>query len=101
MENVIMQNASTVPPLILDEEAHSTYENLLNTRNKIGADKSIIIVSDGFHLARAILIAERLGFKEIHWSSPNSAYYNPGELAFYYAREVVAMLDYIPKFIFG
>ena len=91
----------SLPPMILDENAHSTYENLLNTKTKIGADKSIIIVSDGFHLARAILVAERLGFRKISWSSPNSSYYNPGELAYYYAREVLAMIDYIPKFIFG
>jgi uncharacterized SAM-binding protein YcdF (DUF218 family) len=101
MENEILHTASTVPPMILDKEAHSTYENLQNTKNKIGADKSIIIVSDGFHLARAILVAERLGFKSVRWDSPNPGYYRPTELAYYYMREVLAMVDYIPKFIFG
>jgi hypothetical protein len=90
-----------LPRMILDEDAHSTYENLQNTKNKIGADKSIIIVSDGFHLARAVLVAERLGFKSILWDSPSPSYYRPTELAYYYMREVLAMIDYLPKFIFG
>jgi len=90
-----------LPRMILDENSHSTYENLQNTKTKIGADKSIIIVSDGFHLARAILVAERLGFKSILWDSPSPSYYRPAELAYYYMREVLAMIDYLPKFVFG
>jgi len=101
MQNVILQNASTVPDLVLDENAHSTYENLKNTRDKIGTRKSIIIVSDSFHLARAVLLAKRLGFGPVYWSSPSPGYYSADELAYYYLREVLAMIDYIPKFIFG
>lgn len=101
MQNVILQNASTVPVMILDEDAHSTYENLKNTKDKIGSHKSIIIVSDSFHLARAVLLAKRLGFGPIYWSSPSPRYYSAHELTYYYLREVLAMIDYIPKFIFG
>jgi hypothetical protein len=90
-----------LPTMVLDENSHSTYENLQNTKTKIGSDKSIIIVSDGFHLARAVLVAERLGFKSILWDSPNPSYYRPTELAYYYMREVLAMIDYLPKFVFG
>jgi uncharacterized SAM-binding protein YcdF (DUF218 family) len=90
-----------LPTMILDENSHSTYENLQNTKTKIGSDKSIIIVSDGFHLARAVLVAKRLGFKSVLWDSPSPSYYRPTELAYYYMREVLAMIDYLPKFIFG
>lgn len=101
MQNVILQNASTVPTMILDEEARSTYENLKNTKDKIGSRKSIIIISDSFHLARAVLVAKRLGFGPVYWSSPSPRYYSADEMAYYYLREVVAIIDYIPKFIFG
>lgn len=101
MQNVILQNVSVVPPMLLDNDAHSTFENLQNTQNLIGPGKSIIIVSDDFHLARAVLTAKRLGFTKIYWTSPKPTYYKNPELIFYYLREVVAMAAYVPKFVMG
>jgi uncharacterized SAM-binding protein YcdF (DUF218 family) len=101
MEKVINANSTTSVALILENQSHSTYDNIKNTKNIIGPDKSIIIVSDGYHLARAVVMAEREGFKVVYWSSPNPSYYKPSELAFYYGREFLAMISYIPKFIFG
>lgn len=97
----IEANSSTTVPVILEENSHDTYENLNNTKSKIGSGKKIIIVSDEFHLARAVLMAERLGFKVVYWSSPKPIYYSKSELAFYYMREVFAMLAYVPKFVFN
>jgi uncharacterized SAM-binding protein YcdF (DUF218 family) len=101
MQNVITQNASTVPPLILEKNADSTYGNIVNSKALIPRAKSLIIVSDDFHLARAVLMAKREGFGPIYWSSPKPVYYSSPELAFYFMREMFAMIDYIPKFIFG
>ena len=101
MEEVILQNASTVPDLILEPNSNSTYQNIVNSKALIPRAKSIIIVSDGFHLARAILMAKREGFGPVYWSSPDPTYYSKRELTYYYMREVLAMIDYIPKFIFG
>lgn len=91
----------SLPPMLLDEKANSTYQNIVNSKALIPGAKSIIIVSDSFHLARAVLMAKREGFGPIYWSSPNPAYYSKGELAYYYMREVLAMIDYIPMFILG
>jgi uncharacterized SAM-binding protein YcdF (DUF218 family) len=101
MKKVILQNASTVPNLILEPNSNSTYQNFVNSKALIPQVKSIIIVSDSFHLARAVLMAKREGFGPVYWSSPDPVYYNKAELSFYYLREVLAMIDYIPKFIFG
>lgn len=101
MRKVIEGNATGPVPLILEEDSHSTYENLKNTKAKIGSDKSLIIVSDEYHLARAVIMAKRNGFGPVYWSSPKATYYKNSELAFYYLRELVAMLAYIPKFIMG
>jgi uncharacterized SAM-binding protein YcdF (DUF218 family) len=101
MSETIQKNSKNPVPLILDDKSQSTYENLKNTRALIGGGKSIIIVSDDFHLARAVLMAERLGFGHIYWSSPNASYYSFSEHAYYYIREVFAMIDYLPKFITG
>lgn len=101
MRKVIESEASGPVPIILEEDSHSTYENLKNTQSKIGEDKSIIIVSDKFHLARAVLLAKRMGFSPVYWSAPKPAYYSKKDLAYYYMREVFAMVSYIPKFLRG
>ena len=101
MRDAILYNTSSTPPILIEDKSASTYENLANTLDKIGADKSIIIVSDSYHLARAVLLAKRLGFKKVYWSAPSPSYYSSDELAFYYFREMFAMLDYVPKFVFG
>ncbi len=101
MRKVIEENAYGIVPIILEEDSHSTYENLKNTKAKIGEGKSVIIVSDKFHLARAVIMAKRMGFGPVYWSAPEPTYYNRKNLGFYYMREVFAMVSYIPKFIKG
>mgnify|MGYP003421037828 CR=1 FL=1 len=106
MEKVIKKNA-TVDELeyILEEDSHSTYENIRNSKAKLESSgqkaDSVIVVSDAFHLARAFLMAKRAGFDDVYWSAPSSGYYQRDELRYYYVREFVAMINYLPKFIFG
>jgi len=101
MQKVIKENASATIPTILEDKSGNTYENITNTKAILGNGKSLIVVSDDFHLARSSLLAMREGFWPVYWSSPKPYYYDNDELAFYYFREVFAMLDYLPKFIFG
>jgi uncharacterized SAM-binding protein YcdF (DUF218 family) len=102
MQEVLEANSRQPVPIILEDQSHSTYDNIKNTKQKLGGQAgSLIIVSDDFHLARAVLIAKRLGFGPVYWSSPKPVYYKNFELAYYYFREVFAMLDYLPKFVFG
>ena len=101
MAGVITTNSSATPPLILESNSQSTYENINYSKKLIPAAKSIILVSDSFHLARAVLVAKRVGFGHVYWSSPKPTYYKKGELVFYYIREMAAMVEYIPKFVFN
>lgn len=101
MRKVIENNSRQPVPLILEEDSHSTYENIKNTKAKTGSGKSLIVVSDEYHLARAVIMAKREGFGPVYWSSPEAKYYKNSELAFYYLRELVAMFAYLPKFVFG
>jgi uncharacterized SAM-binding protein YcdF (DUF218 family) len=105
MAKIIDKNAQGDVDYILEDQSHNTYDNIKNSQAKLaevdaGAD-SIIIVSDSFHLARAVLLAKRAGFEEVYWNSPSSGYYRRDELRYYYMREFVAMINYLPKFIFG
>lgn len=91
---------------ILEEESGTTYENIRNSKallqeRGIEANASVVIVSDEYHLARGVLLAKRAGFDKVYWTAPEPSYYSRENLRFYYFREFMAMLNYIPKFIFG
>lgn len=45
--------------ILSDDQGHSTFLTLLNYRNKLGL-RSLVIVSQGYHLPRAMYIARRL-----------------------------------------
>ncbi|MCL5009313.1 MAG: YdcF family protein [Patescibacteria group bacterium] len=101
MKKVILKNSTTTPPLLLEEGSRTTYENLENTKALAPGVKSLVVVSDRFHLARAVLVARAAGFSPVYWSAPDPGYYPPHELAFYYFREAVALLAYAPRLLFG
>ncbi len=101
MEGVIEKNQRAATPVILEDNSHTTYENLKFSRAEIPDAESVIVVSDRFHLARGVLMAYREGFAHVQWSAPKPIYYRGQEMAFYYFREMVAMISYIPKFISG
>lgn len=101
MQKVITKNASGTVVTILEENSHNTFENIYNSKKLIPEAKSIVIVSDKFHIARAFLLAKRAGFENVYWSWPEPSYYRKTELAFYYIREMSAMISYVPKFIVG
>ena len=50
--------------IFLDHEGFSTYESLYRAREKFSADR-IVIVSQGFHLYRALFIARELGIEAL------------------------------------
>ncbi len=86
-------------PLVLEERSTNTYENLRNAHALVPNADSIVVVSDTYHVPRAFLTAKSLGFADVYWSSPDSSYYRPAELAWYYLREMVALVSYIPKWL--
>ncbi len=105
MAKVINRNAKEPVRYVYEDKSRNTYENIKNSKQKLAEVKpeadSVVIVSDAFHLARAVIMAKRAGFETVYWQAPSSGYYQRPELRFYYVREFVAMINYIPKFIFG
>jgi len=100
MLKVITKNSDKPVPVILEDQSHNTYENIKNSRSKHPA-KSAVIVSDKYHLARAVLMALRQGYWPVYWSAPDPPYYRRSELNYYYLRESIALISYLPKFIFN
>lgn len=94
-----MQSKATKPlNLILDEASNSTFENIKNSKTLLPDAKSVIIVTDKYHLARSVITAKALGFEDVFWSAPK-AKYTSRELRYHYLREVIALMAYLPKFV--
>ena len=100
MQRAIQSKAVQPLNLILDEESHNTFENISNSKSRLGDADSVIIVTDKFHLARSVIMAHAAGFKTVYWHAPKGEYYPRNELIYYYIRESVAMVAYLPKFVF-
>lgn len=105
MQNVITERVAKEPgkpeppTILLEHDSSNTYENIHNSRKLIPHAQSVVIVTDGYHSARAVLLAKHAGFKDVYWDSPSPNYYKPPELVGYYLREVVGMIFYLPKLI--
>lgn len=101
MEQVVLYYQDEPVRYEKEDQSHNTYENITNSKKFISVDDPVVIVSDEFHLARAVLLAKRAGFEKVYWKAPEPNYYSTDQLRFYYLRELVAMISYIPKFIYG
>lgn len=61
MENYCLEHDIPLSSIIKDGKGYSTYESMLNLKNE-GKYKKIVIVTQKYHLYRAVYIAEKLGF---------------------------------------
>lgn len=100
---LVVSDASTkteaAPTVMLEQESTSTVENIYHAKSLVPDAQSIVLVSDEYHLARAVLIAKNAGFREVSWDAPEPGYYPTRDLIYYYLREVVAVLAYLPQLI--
>ncbi|HEX7593637.1 MAG TPA: YdcF family protein, partial [Anaerolineae bacterium] len=90
--------------LLLDDQSHSTEENLANAKALMDARgwHSALIVSDPFHLLRAELIARDLGIDAYGSGASDSPTYTAPQLhAWYTAREAVALVWYYTTRVVG
>ncbi len=51
--------------IVMEDQSHSTWENVLHSKNLTTPCSSVVGISDGYHLARIRLIAWRQGWGEL------------------------------------
>lgn len=88
---------------ILEEaDSHNTFDSLEDIKSLANAHnvQSIIVVSDQYHVARGVLVAQHFGFDPVYWDYPKISYYKKSEIFWSYAREAAAIIAYAPK-LFG
>lgn len=90
--------------LILEDQSHSTDENLANAKRVMDAHgwRTALIVSDPFHIYRAEIIARDLGIAAYGSGARNSPTYTlPLNRVWYTARESLALVWYFGTRTFG
>ena len=82
--------------ILLDEDSHNTHQNLKNAATLLSEEKlepahtQVVVVSNGFHLTRARMLAQRCGFEEVSTlAAPES--HLPSRLKMY-LREPLALV---------
>jgi vancomycin permeability regulator SanA len=86
--------------LLLDEDAHSTWDSIIKAREILDEEgwETVLIVSDPFHIHRALQMAQDAGF--VAHGSPaldSPTYTVPARRAFYTSREVLALWWYLAQ----
>ncbi len=61
MQRLALDAGVPLSALSLEEDSHSTLENLANSKPLLADCDSIVGVSDGYHLARIEMLADRVG----------------------------------------
>ncbi len=64
MKSLAMEKGIPGEDIFLDHEGYSTYESIWRTKEKFGA-RRIVVVSQGYHLYRALFIADQLGIEAV------------------------------------
>jgi len=62
MFNVALEDGIDPAAIVLEEKSRSTWENLLYTKPLMEDCSSVVAISDGYHLARIRLLAQKQGW---------------------------------------
>ena len=86
----MVKNGIDAERLILEDASTTTQENIEFSRKLMGNDDaSVVIVTSGFHVYRAVHMAEKQGLNHV------SGYVSPSKkelIPTYYIREAMAMV---------
>lgn len=71
MKDYLVEQGLPSNLIFLDHAGYSTYDSLYRLKNVIGEDK-VIIVTQGYHLSRALMLARGLGIDAVGVPAPDS-----------------------------
>jgi len=91
MKKYLINEGINEERIIIEDQSNTTKENLINSKKLIGDNKSIGIVTNNFHMYRALLIGEKYKVNAVGIPSNSNAYYLPNNLL----REVFAYIKFI------
>jgi len=101
MADYLMEHQVSKEQILLEDQSHNTVQNFRNSRALLedtGFDleeTEVLVVSNGFHLTRARMLAKRIGFEEVSTLAAPSSHI-PSRLKMY-VREPLAL---VKSFVF-
>lgn len=95
IKNTLISMGVDESKIIVEDKSLNTDQNLKYTKDIIGTDCSVAVVSNDFHVFRACKIANKVGFKEVNGVKAKSVWYL---IPTNYVREFVGI---IKDFVFG
>ena len=68
----VLEDDFSVPVTWVEDQSRTTYENALYTRQLLQADNvaTVVLVTDAWHMRRALWSFERVGLRAIAWPAP-------------------------------
>ena len=97
MKKIALEKGIPSKDIILEKAATSTYENFTYSKQILNKNnlKSIIIVTEPFHMARASSVAKKLGLNFTQSPVKDSPCWQPNKyFSKYFLKEPVAILLY-------
>lgn len=91
MKNYLIGNGINEERIIVEDKSHSTKENIINSKKLIMENKSVGIVTNDFHLFRALQIANKNGIDAYGIPSKSTVIYLPNNLL----REFFAEIKFL------
>lgn len=76
--------------VVMEEKSRNTWGNLLFARPLVPGPR-VYLVTEPFHLGRALLLARRLGFDPLPWPVLSPAWSRPGSRARLLARDTLSL----------
>lgn len=91
MKEYLVNNGINENRIIIEDKSNTTKENLINSKKITHDNKSIGIVTNNFHMYRALLIGKKCKVNAVGIPSKSNSYYLPNNLL----REVFAYIKFI------
>ena len=76
MKNYALEQGVDEKDIILEDKSTSTEENIIFSKKFIPADKSFAVVTNYYHVYRALVQARTLGFRCIGYGAPTRFYFS-------------------------
>ena len=91
MKNYLVSNGINEERILVEDKSHSTKENIINSKKLIEKNKSVGIVTNNFHVFRAMQIASENGLNAKGIPSKSTFIYLPNNLL----REFFAEIKFL------
>lgn len=91
MRKYLIESGINENRIIIEDQSNTTKENLINSKKITHDKKSIGIVTNNFHMYRALLIGDKYKVNAVGIPSKSNSYYLPNNLL----REVFAFIKFI------